>query len=144
MEVLHQYIGILVDMHTHACECMHRHTRTCTHTCAHTLLYTHTYTHTHIHIPPPPHTHTHVDMYTYLRNPIPVWPALVPCLSADEVTVNYAANLNEGLMKSIHLLPWILNCLSLDNPLWNEMADFSLSKIKVSVFSVNTYVARLS
>ena len=50
----------------------------------------------------------------------------VPCLSADEVTVDYTANLKERLMKSISLLPWKPDSLPLDSPLWEEMSDFSL------------------
>ena len=59
----------------------------------------------------------------------------VPCLPADEVTVDYAANLKEGLMKSIHLLPWKPDSLPLDSPLWEEMSDFSIPEIKVSSFT---------
>ena len=53
----------------------------------------------------------------------------VPCLSADEVTVDYTANLKERLMKSIHLLPWKPDSLPLDSPLWEEMSDFSLPEV---------------
>ena len=66
----------------------------------------------------------------------------VPCLPADEVTVDYAANLKEGLMKSIHLLPWKPDSLPLDHPLWEKMSDFSLPEIKVSSFTTH-YLARL-
>ena len=66
----------------------------------------------------------------------------VPCLPADEVTVDYTANLKEGLMKSIHLLPWKPDSLPLDHPLWEEMSDFSLPEIKVSSFTTH-YLTRL-
>ena len=60
----------------------------------------------------------------------------VPCLPADEVTVDYAANLKDGLMKSIQLLPWKPDSLPLDSPLWEEMSDFSIPEIKVSSFNI--------
>ncbi|MDA8002878.1 MAG: hypothetical protein MPL62_16465, partial [Alphaproteobacteria bacterium] len=52
-------------------------------------------------------------------------------MHADEVTVDYAANIKDGLMKSIHLMPWRPNSLPLDSPMWEEMTEHALPQIKV-------------